>query len=106
MFYIITSITLHRPDTSQDMSTEYNTPTPLQSHRTNTKYNIIPILIQVQFCEESHSPKTPVLKLRASEFQVKKNTKQEKERGLGLMVAAGPRGDVPPHGGGLGGSRP
>jgi len=45
--YTITSITVHQSDTSQDMSTEYNTPILVQSHRTDTKYNIIPILIQV-----------------------------------------------------------
>jgi len=39
--YTITSITVHQSDTSQDMSTEYNTPTPVQSHWTNIKYNTI-----------------------------------------------------------------
>jgi len=28
MFYTITSITIYQSNTSQDMSTEYNTPTP------------------------------------------------------------------------------
>ena len=56
MFYNITCITVYQSDTSQDMSTEYNTPNP-QSHRTDTKYNTIPILLQVHFCKESHSPK-------------------------------------------------
>ena len=39
MFYTITSITVYQSDISQDMSTEYNTPTPVQSHQTDTKYN-------------------------------------------------------------------
>jgi len=47
MFYTITSITIYQSDTSQGMSTEYNTLTPVQSYRTDTKYNTIPILIQV-----------------------------------------------------------
>jgi len=47
MFYTIASITVYQFDTSQDMSTEYNTPIPEQSQRTDTKYNTIPILIQV-----------------------------------------------------------
>ena len=68
MFFTITSIAVYQSDTSQGMSTEYNTPTPVQSHWTDTKYNTILILIQVQFCEKSHSPKTPILKLCAFKF--------------------------------------
>jgi len=81
MFYIVASITVYQSNTSQDMSTEYNTPTPVQSHWTDTKYNTIPILIQVQLCEESYSPKTPVLKLHASKFPSEEKTQSERRRG-------------------------
>ena len=37
VIYIITSITVHQFDTSEDMSTDYDTPTHEQSHRIDTK---------------------------------------------------------------------
>jgi len=48
VIYTITSITVHQSDTSHGMSTEYNTPTPVQSHHTDTNYNTIPNPIQDQ----------------------------------------------------------
>jgi len=50
---------------------------PIQSHRTDTKYNTIPILIQVHFCEESHSPKTPIFKAMRIQIPVREKTRSE-----------------------------
>ena len=71
---------------------QITTHTPVQPHRTDTKYYMIIIVIQIHFLgEESHSPKTLLLKLCASEFPGEKKHQASKERGLGPWVAAGPR---------------
>ena len=67
---------------------------------------MIMIIIQIHFLgEESHSPKTLLLKLCASEFPREEKHQASKERGLGPWVAVGPKGGAPPLGG-LGGGLP
>jgi len=48
IIYTTTSITVYQSNTSHEMSMKYNTPTPVQSRQTDTKYNIIPNQIQAQ----------------------------------------------------------
>ena len=72
---------------------QITTHTPVQPYHTDTKYNILLILIQVHFLgEESHSPKTPLLKLCASEFPGEENHQASKGKGglaLGWPPALG-----------------
>ena len=66
------------------------THTPVQPHHIDTKYNIILNLIQVHFLgEESHSPKTPLLKLCASEFPGEE--KHQAGKGKGAWPLGGRR---------------
>jgi len=107
VIYTITSITVFQSDTSQDMSTQDNTPTPIQSHWTDTKYNTMQNPIQAQFCEENHSPKTQILKLRAPELPSEEIYEvREGKGGLGPLERASPSEGMPPLGGGLGGGWP
>jgi len=69
---------------------QITTHTPVQPHRTDTKYNIIMILMQVHFLgEESHSPKTPLLKLCASESSGEE--KHQASKGKGAWPLGGRR---------------
>jgi len=83
VIYTITSITVHQSGAYYDMSIEYNTPTPVQSRQTDTKYNTIPNSIQAQYCEESHSRKIQIPKLHAPELPSEETHEaREGERGL------------------------